>query len=146
LNNFWLLGTYAAIGARIFLEPKQIGMIVDKGSDFPADILTTLLSYGEEMWFFRNREGEGTTRALNKYIGEHRGFEYLTPRTPLTPKDLDGEFTKPSQLHFVCSPARAAEIIGEVRTVADWKPLTIFEPIPMCTKRAASFERYFTRY
>ncbi|KAF8524731.1 Ribokinase-like protein [Gautieria morchelliformis] len=124
-------GTYAAIGARIFLEASQIGMVVDKGSDFPPDILQILLSYGQGMWLFRNRE-IGTTRALNKYTGEFRGFEYLTPRIRITPKDLEEfpEVSRPSQLHFICSPARAGNIIDEIKAIDGWKPVTIYEPIP----------------
>ncbi|KIJ56538.1 hypothetical protein M422DRAFT_22703 [Sphaerobolus stellatus SS14] len=126
-------GTYAAIGARTFLPARDIGMIVDKGPDFPEDILKQLLSYGEEMWFFREQETGQTTRALNKYVGEHRGFEYLTHRIRITPKDLEwstSNFCKPSHLHFICSPSRAAEILGEVGEIDQWNPVTIYEPIP----------------
>ena len=70
------IGTYAAIGARIFLPPQDVGMIVDKGPDFPEDILERLTSYGKEMWFFRDQKSAQTTRALNKYIGEHRGYVF----------------------------------------------------------------------
>lgn len=60
-------------------------------------------------------------------------FEYLTPRIRITPKDLADppEFSRPSQLHFICSPQRAADIIGEIKRVDGWKPLTIYEPIPV---------------
>lgn len=60
-------------------------------------------------------------------------FEYLTPRIQITPKDLayPSEFSRPSQLHFICSPQRAADIIGEIKRVDGWKPLTIYEPIPV---------------
>ncbi|KAF8592543.1 Ribokinase-like protein [Ramaria rubella] len=126
------LGTYAAIGARIFLDSSQIGMVVDRGADFPSEILDVLLSYGKDMWLFRKREREGTTRALNKYTGQHRGFEYLTPRVRINPKDLIGfpHFSRPSQIHFICSPARAMEVVHEIKGIDSWKPLTIYEPIP----------------
>jgi len=66
-------GTYAAVGARMFLEPGEIGMIVDKGNDFPTEIMERLLSYGNDMWQFRDRQDVLTTRAVNKYVGQHRG-------------------------------------------------------------------------
>jgi len=47
-------------------------MIVDKGGDFPQEIDAALRKYGESMWFFREQEGQTTTRALNSYIDDHR--------------------------------------------------------------------------
>lgn len=52
------------------LPPESIGMLVDKGHDFPQDIEEKLLSYGADMWLFRNRIDCGTTRALVSYRGE----------------------------------------------------------------------------
>ncbi|PPQ72525.1 hypothetical protein CVT24_004831, partial [Panaeolus cyanescens] len=141
-------GTYAAIGARIWyfipvktgpqlkgiafsfrLPPNKIGMIVDTGNDFPQDIKDKLHSYGSEMWLFREQPNRGTTRALNSYRGDHRGFEYTTPRIRLTPKDLrNTKLEKPEFLHFICSPTRALSIIAEIDD--GWSPTTIYEPIP----------------
>ncbi|KAF8803908.1 Ribokinase-like protein [Phlegmacium glaucopus] len=122
-------GTYAAIGARIWLPPNQVGMIVDRGHDFPTSIEGKLLEYGPEMWLFRDQPHHHTTRANNSYKGEHRGFEYITPRIRLTPKDLEGtKLEKPKVLHFICSPSRALSILSEIEGA--WKPITIFEPIP----------------
>ena len=55
------------------LQPKLIGMIVDRGNDFPSDIQNTLEQYGKDMWLFRDDRERCTTRALNIYHGEHRG-------------------------------------------------------------------------
>ncbi|KAI6035433.1 Ribokinase-like protein [Pisolithus orientalis] len=111
-------GTYAAIGARIWLPPHRVGMIVDRGNDFPQDVQDKLLSYGANIWHFRNRDDRGTTRALNSYRG-------------LTPRDLhETRFAWPRALHFICSPTRALEIISEVEQVDRWEPTMIFEPIP----------------
>ncbi|TFK27074.1 Ribokinase-like protein [Coprinopsis marcescibilis] len=123
-------GTYAAIGARIWLPPDEIKMIIDKGHDFPADIESQLLQYGKDMWSFREQPGHGTTRALNSYKGELRNFEYLTPRIRITPNDLLRLKIKPKTLHFICSPTRAGEIVSEVQQVEGWTPTTIYEPIP----------------
>ncbi|KAI6164915.1 Ribokinase-like protein, partial [Pisolithus thermaeus] len=124
-------GTYAAIGARIWLPSHKVGMIVDRGNDFPQHIQDKLLSYGANMWHFRDRDDRGTTRALNSYRGDSRWFQYLTPRVRLTPRDLHGTgFAWPKALHLVCSPTRALEIISEVDEVHGWEPTMIFEPIP----------------
>ncbi|RDB23298.1 Uncharacterized protein C16C9.01c [Hypsizygus marmoreus] len=124
-------GTYAAIGARIWLPAEAIGMVVDRGYDFPDSIRKQLLAYGSDMWMFRNQPGSKTTRALNSYVGEHRNFEYLTPRIRITPRDLIGtRIAKPKILHFICSPSRASAIMAEVGEIADWYPTTIYEPIP----------------
>lgn len=48
-------------------------MVVDKGHDFPSQIFKKLESYGPSMWLFRENPDRPTTRALNRYLGEHRG-------------------------------------------------------------------------
>ncbi|KAF9076417.1 Ribokinase-like protein [Rhodocollybia butyracea] len=124
-------GTYSAIGARIWLPAEQVGMIIDKGYDFPPEIESKLKIYGDEMWFFRPQEKARTTRALNLYTSDHRGFEYLTPRIRITPKDLAcTTLDRPKMLHFICSPTRASVILSEVQEIESWNPLTIYEPIP----------------
>jgi hypothetical protein len=60
-------------------------------------------------------------------------FAYLTPRIRITPKNLTNtKLAQPAVLHFICSPARAASILSEVREVDGWFPTTIYEPIPVC--------------
>jgi hypothetical protein len=62
----------ATIASRLFLPPTLLGMIIDVGTDFSPRIKDELLSYGTEMWHFR--EGDRlTTRALNIYSEEVRG-------------------------------------------------------------------------
>ncbi|KAG8218408.1 Ribokinase-like protein [Butyriboletus roseoflavus] len=120
-------GTYATIGARIWLPPSSVGMIIDKGDDFPHHVHQKLLSYGHDMWLFREHTNRKTTRALNSYRGDLRNFEYLTPRIRLSPRDLHvTRLSHPATLHFICSPTRALQVISEV----DWNPIIIFEPIP----------------
>ena len=69
-------GTYASIGARMFLQDDQISMIVDKGIDFEPKVLEQLNEYGREMWIYREHADRGTTRALNLYRGDNRGLVY----------------------------------------------------------------------
>lgn len=124
-------GTYASIGARIWLPPTQLCMVVDRGSDWPVPIQEKLDAFGPEMWLYRDQPDCLTTRAVNIYRGDYRGFEYLTPRIRITPRDLTGtRIERPEILHFICSPERAAVIMSEVREVPGWHPTTVYEPIP----------------
>ncbi|KAI0303136.1 Ribokinase-like protein [Russula brevipes] len=131
-------GTFANIGARIWLPASEVGMIVDKGVDFPQTLDAALRTYGESMWFFREQPGAATTRALNTYTGtgDHRDFQYLTRRIRITPRDLtDTPLFWPTTLHFICSPTRAAVITAEVAQLEGWSPVSIYEPIPVRTGR-----------
>ncbi|KAF9221896.1 Ribokinase-like protein [Gyrodon lividus] len=124
-------GTYATIGARIWLPASEVGMIIDRGHDFPQHLQEKLLSYGSDLWHFRDHSDHKTTRALNSYRGDHRNFEYLTPRIRLSPRELHGtHLVRPAALHFICSPTRALQIISEAEQLDGWKPIMIFEPIP----------------
>ncbi|KAI0728759.1 Ribokinase-like protein [Fomitopsis betulina] len=106
-------------------------MLVDRGTDFPEHIQKKLDVYGQDMWLFRDHTDCVTTRALNSYKGDQRGFRYLTPRIRLTPKDLlQTKLGLPDVLHFICSPTRAGIIISEVKEHGTWSPITIYEPIP----------------
>ena len=86
------------VAARMWLQPDQLGTIVDRGSDWREDIQGQLDSYGP-CWVFRDDASRLTTRVRNlkpgssikhhltddvqaraTYKGETRGFEYLTPK------------------------------------------------------------------
>ncbi|QRV91255.1 PfkB family carbohydrate kinase [Ceratobasidium sp. AG-Ba] len=126
-------GTYAAIGARIWLPASDVGQLVDRGTDFPAWVQQELDHYGSDMWHFRDQASTQTTRAVNRYRGELRDFDYLTPRIRLTPKDLPRTSLESArQIHFVCSPTRASQIMHDADTYGakNWEPFTIYEPIP----------------
>ncbi|KAJ7368102.1 Ribokinase-like protein [Mycena albidolilacea] len=123
-------GTYACIGARVWLSASQVGMIIDRGSDFPPAMENKLAGFGQEMWFYRTQLS-GTTRAINTYRGDHRSFDYITPRIRITPKDLQGtRLENSTTLHFICSPSRASTIMSEVQQMPGWNPTVIYEPIP----------------
>ncbi len=57
------------------LPAEKLGMILDRGHDFPEHIQEILDSYGKDMWLYRDDPTRGTTRAMNKYIGDHRGYD-----------------------------------------------------------------------
>ena len=56
------------------LSASEVGMIIDKGVDFPQEIDAALRTYGESMWLFREQPDTATTRALNAYTGDHREY------------------------------------------------------------------------
>lgn len=60
------------IAARQFLPPTHCSLLIDKGDDFPERFVHDLKSLGNEMVWFRHREGM-TTRALNIYSGRRIG-------------------------------------------------------------------------
>lgn len=134
-------GTYFIIGARIWLSPEKLMMTVDRGSDFTKSIQETLNMYSKpsqthSLWRFRQRK-DGTTKAVNIYRGQERGFAYLSPKIRLDPIDLlDDEHPKlPPFIHCICSPERAFEMIKQINNMPDkWpagrKPNLIWEPIP----------------
>ncbi|KAK4054499.1 hypothetical protein OIV83_000993 [Microbotryomycetes sp. JL201] len=131
-------GTYAILGSRVWLDQKQVAILVDRGNDWPSEIEAELNVFGSEMWVYRNKQTP-TTRALNLYTGEHRDFKYLTERVRLEPRDLPRELRSAEYLHFVCSPTRALVILSQlgdgpnaVRSSASsqWQPHLCYEPIP----------------
>lgn len=65
-------GTYVCVAARMWLAAHEVGIVVDRGSDWPKEVQDKLDKFGE-MWTFRNNQDQLTTRALNLYKGEHRG-------------------------------------------------------------------------
>lgn len=59
-------------------------------------------------------------------------FNYLTPRVKITPADLRGtKKEKPKTLHFICTPELATEVAAEINADSSWKPLVVYEPIPV---------------
>ncbi|KAM0750778.1 Ribokinase-like protein [Meredithblackwellia eburnea MCA 4105] len=122
-------GTYAIVGARMWLPPTKIGIVVDRGTDFPVETQRTLDGMGE-MWHYRDQD-RPTTRALNLYTGDHRDFEYLNERQRLEPIDFPPSLRTATWLHFVCSPTRSLVINSQL---TDWHPNLAYEPIPdRCT-------------
>lgn len=134
-------GTYFAIGARMWLSPEKVMMTVDRGSDFTNDIQEKLDVYSQpsqphSLWRFRQRK-DRTTKAINIYRGQERGFAYLSPKIRLDPVDLldDLHTTLPPFIHCICSPERASEMIKQIKQMPDkWpagrQPNLIWEPIP----------------
>ncbi|TIC23638.1 Ribokinase-like protein [Wallemia mellicola] len=128
-------GTYAIIGSRMWTEPTKLGQIVDTGSDFDKETENTLESYEHDksnrMFILRADPNKATTRAVNKYTGQRREFEYLTPRNRLNLSDYHQMklHKLPKYIHSVCSPVRQTDIIKEAKTL-NWNVKYIYEPLP----------------
>lgn len=138
-------GCYFVIGARMWLRPDQLQMIVDRGCDWDSQHQQSLESYNEatsppcrSMWHFRKR-ADGTTRALNLYKGDLRGFEYLSPKIRLDPKDLlqcspSTPARLPNWIHLICSPERALAAFADMESICSQVgqafPKIVYEPIP----------------
>ncbi|PWN97131.1 Ribokinase-like protein [Tilletiopsis washingtonensis] len=138
-------GVYFAVGARVWLRPERILGVIDAGPDFPAALRNTLEAFNAAagasspsrggMWAWRSRP-DGTTRAVNVYRGQHRGFEYLSPRLRLEPSDIAacspcGRL--PRWLHCICAPDRLLAIVAQLRQLRsddmDAQRI-VWEPIP----------------
>jgi hypothetical protein len=76
-------GLEAGLTFKLFRLPSdRLGMIIDKGHDFPQNFQKELEALGPEMWMMRDQPGRGTTRALNSYRGQHRRLvPYSTSRS-----------------------------------------------------------------
>ncbi|KAK4892108.1 hypothetical protein LTR27_009292 [Elasticomyces elasticus] len=133
-------GTYSAIGARLFspspTTSKAVGWIIDAGSDFPADVRSTIDSWETDV-LIRPRDGL-TTRGWNGYgDNDHRAFKYLTPKKRLTAEDLTSTLLRSRSFHLICSPERCIEMVQQIwsRRAATFgeeepKPIIIWEPVP----------------
>ncbi|ODO00263.1 hypothetical protein I350_06892 [Cryptococcus amylolentus CBS 6273] len=146
----WLI---AMIAARQFLPSSHVGLLVDKGSDFPPRFTEDLERLGKDMIWFRHRDGP-TTRALNIYsgrkIGEgHQSFKYISPQLQIFPRDLivdPSPFAKPfapEWIHVVCGSPRMKLIVEELEGLkrdavnegaSHLRSQLVWEPLPFsCT-------------
>ncbi|GAK64701.1 ribokinase-like protein [Moesziomyces antarcticus] len=149
-------GCYFAIGARMWLPPGALQMVIDRGCDWKPEDQQVLDRYDQtaattsavgppSMWHYRSRP-DRTTRAVNIYTGEHRGFDYLSPKIRLEPSDLlacspCAPPALPQWIHLICSPERALETIAQINAVLNAEkspgarsassfPKLVYEPIP----------------
>ena len=143
------------MGARLWLKPDAVGLIVGRGYDFPAPIQEKLDSYGP-CWAYQGYPAERSFRvrrsrarcgagpgwlanaltgrqARTTLSGNGRTFEALGKRIWQTPRDLAlVGYSAPMFLHLVCSPQRAADFLRELHDMGNgWdRTKIIFEPMP----------------
>lgn len=100
-------------------------MLVDVGTDFPPEMLASLLTLNTSS-VFRDSLDRLTTRGWNSYASassvdsEYRAFRYLTPKRRVEVGDF---FTggvaswvgeRMSAIHMICSPERAVRSVREL--------------------------------
>ncbi|KAI9333536.1 hypothetical protein DFJ73DRAFT_799257 [Zopfochytrium polystomum] len=153
-------GTYFAVGARVWLQPHAVKMIVDCGDDLPAPMRAKMESFAvardgtrpaessifsssvapavastfpHALWKWRKRP-DRTTTAVNIYRGEYRGFAYLTPKLRLDPVDLldsdDAQRQLPAYIHAICSPPRIHAMLSQISAIAREAGETAAHPPP----------------
>jgi len=73
------------IGARMFLPPSRLGMVINcSSSTLPGWMKDRLKSFGEGMWYFKERrDGRGTTRSVQTYTDNVRSVDPLMKGTEL---------------------------------------------------------------
>ncbi|OAV95061.1 hypothetical protein PTTG_05200 [Puccinia triticina 1-1 BBBD Race 1] len=130
-------GTYATIGARMWLAPDRITMVIHKGIDFPTKITDELESYSSSLFtFICDPAHLKTTRALNTYSNDRRDFAYLTPKRRVQLTEVhSAKSPPPTFLHLICSPERLLDLLAERKKLfPDWAPQWIWEPVPESCK------------
>ncbi|KLO20550.1 Ribokinase-like protein [Schizopora paradoxa] len=130
-------GLYASVGARIWLPPTQVGMVIEKGSDFPPRVQADLEKYGRDMWLFKSLPNQLTTRSMTTFRNNQREFKYLTARPPTTTKIINGtKFERARTVHFHCAPSEAISLVREMDCIPKWNPITVYEPHPLACNPA----------
>lgn len=128
-------GTYTVLSGGVFLKPEErhkVGMIIDLGSDFPANIREEI-----ENWklgiVWRKHSDRLTTRGLNVY-GPHdqRDFEYVTPKLRIEAQDILSypQCANAKALHIISSPRRCLEICKSQIAAGHDSQLFVWEPVP----------------
>lgn len=87
-------GLYFAIGARVWLRPGQVRMVIDRGEDFEEEWQKTLDAFdtkegrgdGGGMWAWRERKDGVTTKAVNVYKGDFRRCIGESSGSPSSPR------------------------------------------------------------
>lgn len=125
------------IGARMFLEPERLGMMVSYTEDsLPSWMKERLESYGSQMWCFKHRQdGGGTCRSIQTYQNGARR-ESLLDYLLFNPLDLlQSPFADPlpTTIHAVSFIERTRQILTEFRQLSTehqtgWPPTFIWEP------------------
>ncbi|CAH2350711.1 hypothetical protein CLIB1423_02S03400 [[Candida] railenensis] len=130
--------TYAVAGARMIAGPQKgssVAGIVDKGSDFPPEIESTLKSWNSGL-IFRSDPSRLTSRGVNYYKGNGiRDFFYETPKKRIEVIDILSydRLLNSDSFHLICSIERCSEIIDTIlanRGNNSAIPQFIWEPVP----------------
>ncbi|CED84062.1 Carbohydrate kinase PfkB [Phaffia rhodozyma] len=127
-------GFYAIVGARIWLQPSQLGIIVDTDPTGHPLEFKNLDRLGKDIWKWRTTSG--SVRACIQYKNGDRTFKYLNPPSSLTIIDLlSYPSLRPKYLHICGSPDQVMATSSALKALEPregyWKPQLVWEPHPM---------------
>ena len=135
-------GSFAALGARLFLQPpasRQIGWIVDAGEDFP-DHMREEIEGWDTSCVMREWSNRKTARGVHRLLNDRRISRYPTPLSlfRIEADDLPSEMLDAGACHIIGSPERVfASIASYLRLrrtsgnkVGSDDPCIIWEPLP----------------
>ena len=132
-------GTYAVLGARLFAPgdaARQVGWVVHSGYDFPLHARQEIDLWGMSTMYI-DTPNRRTTRALNTYSDELRGFEFLTPEIRVDHTMLDEQLLNAKTFHIIGKPQRCINVIegivarraGNSASKAQARPNVVWEPM-----------------
>jgi sugar/nucleoside kinase (ribokinase family) len=135
-------GTHATLGARLFIQPqdKAIAWSVPVGDGLPAQVEEKMESW-RILLSLRRSPDVFSTRNRLKYHDETLGektFQYLTPVTSTTPRDVEGTILLAAQtFHFHVPPEalqqQVQELLMLVKPKCPGRPMVLWEPTrPSC--------------
>lgn len=135
-------GTFAILGACIISSgnatSKGLKWIVDRGSDFPKEVVREIESWGTDVRF-RDDFSRLTTKGLNYYEDDDlRKFKFLTPKKRINVDDWINTFGREvidgmHAFHLLCSGSRCLGMIDDLlrmKSAKSTKPVIIWEPFP----------------
>ena len=162
LNVVGGAGSYSVLGARLFRPApasKNLGWVVHKGSDFPAEIEEEIDAW-ETSCDFQNTPWRLTTRGWNEYgADEKRGrtiphvipyaqtepltkqivFKYSTEKLRVDETQLSERHIESRCFHLICTPQRCMALVQGIldrrrqlnlELGSPDEPFFIWEPVP----------------
>ncbi|KAJ5127686.1 hypothetical protein N7448_008465 [Penicillium atrosanguineum] len=135
-------GTYATLGARLFLPGSlspNLGWMIRVGNDFPIPVEEALWSWNPTL-VIQKEPGSASTRGLLEYRDTTFGpkdFKYTTPVLGVQDSSLEGTaLLRSKAYHYLASPqdikTRIANLYAmrQKEAISD-RPLIIWEPSPL---------------
>ncbi|EIM81412.1 Ribokinase-like protein [Stereum hirsutum FP-91666 SS1] len=150
-------GLYALVGARIWLGPEALRILVDGGTDshadgekslrddegksegdgFPTELKIQLDELGEYMWVWKKGR---TLKASIEYCGDERTFTYLSiPPIRRASDLLSTALYGAEYVHVVASPSDCLQLVDDLEQLQIesgaapseiWRPKIVYEPHP----------------
>lgn len=150
-------GTFAVVGARIVggkSRARLIGWVVHTGHDFPCAAREELDSWNVNTNYIDTPD-RATTRARNVYSGEHRGFEFVTPKMHVDHTMLDTNLLQAKVFHLIGTPERCITLVDGIHghrstmeqsdagVISMQKPLFVWEPMEnsCCPENLSQFQK-----